>query len=294
MPLGKDTRRAFNPSILSNCQGEEVQFEKWAGKNNYDLTEHPNHYLFMDGQTYAARQGWKAALLYVHDASVIDDSKSRIDALEAALRECQDKLWIARCDSRDEKFREAAERACDMAGAALRPSAADEDPFKDFESVVAQVQMSPEYRALTEIEPLLLAANKGSPEWCDDIVAKVEDLVLALSGQRVLIAQVLGLVRSRVLYLTQKHGSPIGTPYEEGVNDHGVRIVGQLDAMIAQAAAALGDSAYTYDSLVEAIPDADIRALLMKTDVGSGRSCLIDLFNRIGFNERAKGSAQAT
>jgi hypothetical protein len=38
----------------------------------------------------------------------------------AALRECADKLWIARCDSRDDAFREAAERACTMATEALK------------------------------------------------------------------------------------------------------------------------------------------------------------------------------
>ena len=40
--------------------------------------------------------------------------------LRVALGECQDKLWIARCDSGDEKFRAAAERACGMATEALK------------------------------------------------------------------------------------------------------------------------------------------------------------------------------
>jgi hypothetical protein len=43
------------------------------------------------------------------------------DAVRGALRECADKLWIARCDSRDETFRKAAERACNMATEALSP-----------------------------------------------------------------------------------------------------------------------------------------------------------------------------
>lgn len=284
-------RKTINATILGNCQGEELQFEGWAAKNGYDLTEHPILYLFLNEKTYAARQGWKAALHYVEQNSLQDDSKARIAALEAALGECQDKLWIARCDSRDEKFRAAAERACDMAGAALRPSQTADDPFKDFHAIVAQVQASPEYQALEGLDQVIHGGARGSPAWCDDVVSRLEDLTLALSGQRTLIAQVLGLVRRRVLDLTQQHGSPIGTPYEEGVNDHGVRLVGQLDMLIAQAVASSGESAYTYESLVEAIPDEDIRALLSRTDVGSGRTALIDLINRIGYDERAKNAA---
>jgi hypothetical protein len=52
--------------------------------------------------------------------------------LEAALRECADKLWIAYCDSKDDKFRAAATHAVDMATDALSmlrptPAAGDGD-----------------------------------------------------------------------------------------------------------------------------------------------------------------------
>jgi hypothetical protein len=43
---------------------------------------------------------------------------SREARLIEALDECADKLWIARCDSKDPAFREAAETACNMARAA--------------------------------------------------------------------------------------------------------------------------------------------------------------------------------
>lgn len=46
---------------------------------------------------------------------------SRDAVLEEALRECADKLWVLRCNSRDELDREAAQIACDMATAALKP-----------------------------------------------------------------------------------------------------------------------------------------------------------------------------
>ena len=40
------------------------------------------------------------------------------DGLLAAMFECQDKLWVGRCDSRDDGFRAAAKRAVEMADAA--------------------------------------------------------------------------------------------------------------------------------------------------------------------------------
>lgn len=49
-----------------DCDGEEqLAFEAWAKLERYDMHEHPIHYLFLDPKTYAARQGWKAALNYV-------------------------------------------------------------------------------------------------------------------------------------------------------------------------------------------------------------------------------------
>lgn len=68
-------------------------------------------------------------------ASTMRDLATRLQSLsgmEEALRECADKLWVLRCNSDDQKDREAAERACEMADAALasiRPSpAGDPEP----------------------------------------------------------------------------------------------------------------------------------------------------------------------
>jgi len=52
------------PKWLQDCRGEELEFEKWAQSKNYDMHEHPLHYLFLNEKTYAARQGWKSALEY--------------------------------------------------------------------------------------------------------------------------------------------------------------------------------------------------------------------------------------
>ncbi len=49
----------------------------------------------------------------------IEDHRAVISVLLAALNECADKLWVLRCNSRDPGDRRAAERACDMATAAL-------------------------------------------------------------------------------------------------------------------------------------------------------------------------------
>lgn len=47
------------------CDGKEQDaFEAWAASEMYDMTQHPLHWLFLDPRTYAARQGWKAAIEY--------------------------------------------------------------------------------------------------------------------------------------------------------------------------------------------------------------------------------------
>lgn len=43
---------------------EQEAFEAWAQENGYDMSTHPLHWLFLDEKTYAARQGWKAGLVY--------------------------------------------------------------------------------------------------------------------------------------------------------------------------------------------------------------------------------------
>lgn len=50
------------------CDGkEQLAFEAWAVSQQYDMHEHPLHYIFMDPKTSAARLGWNAALRYVRD-----------------------------------------------------------------------------------------------------------------------------------------------------------------------------------------------------------------------------------
>lgn len=58
----------MSAELLPNvCDGKEQdEFEKWAASQQYDMTTHPLHWLFLDARTYAARQGWKAALEYVN------------------------------------------------------------------------------------------------------------------------------------------------------------------------------------------------------------------------------------
>ncbi len=50
----------------SNDGKEQDSFEAWASSNRYDMTTHPMFWLFLNERTYAARQGWKAALEYVN------------------------------------------------------------------------------------------------------------------------------------------------------------------------------------------------------------------------------------
>lgn len=52
-------------SLPDTCDGKEQEaFEAWASAEKMNMQIHPLHYLFLNGETYAARQAWKAAILY--------------------------------------------------------------------------------------------------------------------------------------------------------------------------------------------------------------------------------------
>jgi len=60
---------ALDAEGLEDCSAAETSaFEAWAKANGYSLGPHPLHFLFLDPKTYAARQGWKAALAYARTA----------------------------------------------------------------------------------------------------------------------------------------------------------------------------------------------------------------------------------
>ncbi len=74
-----------------------------------------------DGVTtnwYRNPEGIEAADTLERQAAEIERLRGASDGLLAAMFECQDKLWVGRCDSRDDGFRAAAERAVEMADAA--------------------------------------------------------------------------------------------------------------------------------------------------------------------------------
>ncbi len=49
----------------ATCDGHEQEaWEAWAKSERHDMSEHPLHYLFLNERTNAARQGWKAGLVY--------------------------------------------------------------------------------------------------------------------------------------------------------------------------------------------------------------------------------------
>ena len=50
------------PTLAPSSPEEVAAFEAWAEKQQYDMTTHPLHWLFLNERTYAARQGWKSAL----------------------------------------------------------------------------------------------------------------------------------------------------------------------------------------------------------------------------------------
>jgi hypothetical protein len=55
--------------LVAPCdRKEQYAFEAWAKSEDYDMHEHPLHYLFLDEKTNAARQGWNAAIRYMREA----------------------------------------------------------------------------------------------------------------------------------------------------------------------------------------------------------------------------------
>lgn len=44
---------------------EQEAFEIYARSRNLDLSQHPLHYLFLDGKTNQARSAWRECLVYV-------------------------------------------------------------------------------------------------------------------------------------------------------------------------------------------------------------------------------------
>lgn len=53
-------------SVPTVCDGkEEAAFEDYARSEGLDLSQHPIHYLFLDGKTYQARSAWRECLVYV-------------------------------------------------------------------------------------------------------------------------------------------------------------------------------------------------------------------------------------
>lgn len=95
------------------------------------------------------------------------------ERLREALGECQDKLWIARCDSNDEKFRAAAERACEMAGAALK-SSLPAPFFKDEAALKTSIKNLITHRAAGDYD--LMADDVANALW--PLIRQARDLVV--------------------------------------------------------------------------------------------------------------------
>jgi hypothetical protein len=69
------------PTLPKSNDGQEQEaFEAWAHGERYDMTTHPLHWLFLNERTYAARQGWKAALEYVGNVMAAAPATQQADA----------------------------------------------------------------------------------------------------------------------------------------------------------------------------------------------------------------------
>ena len=70
----------------ATCDGlEQEAWEAWARVQRFDMSEHPMHYLFLHERTDAARQGWKAGLVYA-----VEQMKQRVHVVDAAPAQAQE------------------------------------------------------------------------------------------------------------------------------------------------------------------------------------------------------------
>ena len=61
--------RELLKALPDTCDGKEQRaFEDWAKSRDMDMSEHPLHYLFLDKETAVARNAWRAAIEYTHQA----------------------------------------------------------------------------------------------------------------------------------------------------------------------------------------------------------------------------------
>lgn len=73
-------------AVPSPCDGKEQEaFESWARGAGYDMAEHPLHWLFLNERTYAARQGWAAALEYANKIVTAPPAPQAEDSLPVEL-----------------------------------------------------------------------------------------------------------------------------------------------------------------------------------------------------------------
>ena len=81
-------------AVPKRCDGKEQEaFEAWAAAQKYDMERHPLHWLFLNERTYAARQGWAAALEYANKIVTTPPApqaaeRARADKLCANTTEC--------------------------------------------------------------------------------------------------------------------------------------------------------------------------------------------------------------
>lgn len=80
----------------TTCDGKEQEaWEAWAQTELYDMTQHPLHYLFLNERTYAARQGWKAGLLYAVEQMKAASPTPPTQAADSVLEDAERLDWLA-------------------------------------------------------------------------------------------------------------------------------------------------------------------------------------------------------
>ena len=83
-PLRSTAEAGEEAKMPAVCDGiEQDAFEAWAEANRFVMDTHPLHWLFLNPETHAARDGWKAA---------IEHCRSRISTPPADLAECREVL----------------------------------------------------------------------------------------------------------------------------------------------------------------------------------------------------------
>ena len=83
-------------SLAVGVDDEQNGFEQWAVSQKYDMECHPLHYLFLDSETWHARQGWREGVKFASLRARPAPEGMVLVPIEPTMAQCQNALDASR------------------------------------------------------------------------------------------------------------------------------------------------------------------------------------------------------